>query len=123
NLAGGIWLNAADGVLNPARYAQAAAVMAGAIDEVELAGRRIPVRVIKQWFENYGLVGQGAFAKEVRERALTEEAQQALAALQGAAFSKVAYYAKHPFQASREFGELTDTYTRMVNFLLHPDNG
>src|SRR5690606_33353687 len=63
NLAGGIWLNAADGVLNPARYAQAAAVMAGAIDEVELAGRRVPVRVIKQWFENYGLVGQGAFSK------------------------------------------------------------
>src|SRR5690606_40886995 len=123
NLAGGIWLNAADGVLNPARYAQAAAVMAGAIDEVELAGRRVPVRVIKQWVENYGLVGQGAFSKEVRDRALTKEAQQALAALHRAGFSKVAYYAKHPFQTSREFGELTDSYIRMVKFLHHLDNG
>jgi len=131
NLAGGIFLNAADGVINPGRYAQATALMIeagagfgkGVLREIELAGRRVPAKVVWEWFEDAGLPGQGMYRSMIREMSLTQEAQRTISALEHGGLGKVAYIARHPFQSLREFGEAGDTWNRLTNFLHHLDQG
>jgi hypothetical protein len=123
NFLGNIWLNMADGMFNPLRYTQAAALLFNKLDNVELAGRKIPANVVLKWFEDYGLKGQGMFHEIAREKKLTEEAKKALDVLEKGGFGRVMYFAKHPFVASREFGENVDTLSRLANFLHHLDQG
>lgn len=123
NFLGNIWLNIADGMFNPLRYTQAAALLFNKLDNVELAGRKIPANVVLKWFEDYGLKGQGMFREVARERKLTEEAKKALDILERSGFGKVMYFVRHPFTASRELGENVDTLSRLANFLHHLDQG
>ncbi len=131
NLAGSIFLNMCDGLWNPGRYHQATAALVEAasgfagkvLPELELAGRRVPTRVVMEWFENAGLPGQGVFRAMLRERKLTEEATRAIAALKRGGMAKVAYFARHPFEALRGVGETADTWNRLANFLHHLDQG
>lgn len=125
NFIGNVFLNIADGVFNPMRYPQAAAILSGAIPYVEIAGRRVPVNVVKEWFGMYALKGQGSFREALHgsTRAVTEDAARMLAALERNGLQKVAYWARHPFEGSRLIGEKTDSLSRMANFLHHLDSG
>lgn len=123
NFLGNIWLNMADGMFNPSRYTQAAALLFNKLDNVELAGRKVPANVVLKWFEDYGLKGQGMFHEVARERKLTEEAKKALDILERSGFGKVMYFVKHPFESSRRLGENVDTLSRLANFLHHLDQG
>ncbi len=125
NFIGNVFLNIADGMTNPDRYSQAFGVLTGILPEVELAGRRVPSQVVRDWFEKEALKGQGLFREAMHgtTKRVTEEAAKMLQALERGGFGKVAYYVRHPFEASREFGEATDSLGRMANFLHHLDRG
>ncbi|MEW6726915.1 MAG: transglycosylase SLT domain-containing protein [Bacillota bacterium] len=123
NFIGNVFLNVADGMLNPLRYPQAAAVLAESLPYVELAGRQVPTKVVKEWFAREALRGQGMFQEAAGTRTVTEEAARMLDALQRNGFQHVAYWTRHPFEASRAFGEHTDSLGRMANFLHHLDRG
>ncbi|MFZ5634169.1 MAG: transglycosylase SLT domain-containing protein [Bacillota bacterium] len=123
NFIGNVFLNIADGMGNPLRYPQAAAVLTEAIPYVEIAGRQVPTKVVKECFAREALRGQGMFMEAAGARTVTEEAVRMLQALQRNGFQNVAYWARHPFSASRAFGEHTDSLGRMANFLHHLDSG
>lgn len=123
NFVGNVHLNIADGVGNPLRYPQAVAVLTEAVPAVKLAGRMVPTKVIKEWFQKEALKGQGMFREAAGTFKVTTEAAQMMAALERSGLGKVAYWARHPFSASRAFGEHTDSLGRMANFLHHLDSG
>lgn len=124
NAIGNVFLNIADGVLNPSRYIQAMAVYSGALPYVTLNGRRIPSNVVLDWFEKEALKGQGMFRESLHgtTKGLTKEAERMINALNSRGYN-VRYYLRHPFEASREFGEATDSIGRLANFLHHLDTG
>ncbi len=122
NAAGNVFLNMGDGLTNPQRYTQSAAALLGKLDDIELAGRRVPARVVLDQFLKRGLGGQGMFAEAAKgTMGVTDEAARTLEMLQRSGFQKVAYWVQHPFEASRAFGESTDTVGRLANFLHNLD--
>lgn len=123
NFIGNVFLNIADGVGNPMRYPQAVAVLTEALPFVEVAGRQVPTKVVKEWFGREALTGQGMFMEAAGTQTVTQEAARMLGALQRSGVQSVAYWSKHPFEASRKLGENTDSVGRMANFLHHLDNG
>jgi hypothetical protein len=123
NFIGNVFLNIADGVGNPLRYPQAVAVLTEAIPYVEIAGRQVPTKVVKEWFAREALRGQGMFSEAAGTQTVTQEAARMLQALQRNGFQGIAYWARHPFEGSRKLGENTDSVSRMANFLHHLDSG
>jgi len=124
NAIGNVFLNIADGMMDPSRYAQAMAVYHGVLPHVSIAGRRVPTSVVMDWFEREALRGQGMFRESLHgtTKAVTKEAERMLNELDKWGY-KVRYYIRHPFEASREFGEATDSISRLANFLHHLDRG
>jgi len=127
NFVGNVWLNMADGMLNPARYSQAAAVLNRWVGHVEINGRKVPTNVVNKWFEDLGLKGQGMFSEVAGQQKLTDEARKAIEALDSAGFSNVKYFLKNPvkgvLKGSHQFGENVDSLSRMTSFLHHLDRG
>jgi hypothetical protein len=124
NAIGNVFLNIADGMMNPGRYAQALAVYSGVLPHVNLAGKRVPSSAVLDWFEREALKGQGMFRESLhgRTKGVTEQAARMINALEKRGYN-VRYYLRHPFEASREFGEATDSIGRLANFLHHLDSG
>ena len=125
NFMGNVFLNMADGIFNPLRYPQAVAVLTDALPFVEIGGRQVPTKIIRELFNVEGLAGQGVFREALHgsTRGVTDEAARMLAALERGGFGKVSYWVRHPFETSRAIGEQTDSVSRMVNFLYHMNRG
>jgi hypothetical protein len=123
NFIGNVFLNIADGVGNPMRYPQAVAVLTETLPYVEIAGRQVPTKAVKEWLAREALKGQGMFSEAASTGTVTQEAAKMLQALQRSGVQSVAYWARHPFEASRKLGENTDSVSRMANFLHHLDSG
>ena len=134
NLSGNIWLNLADGVSNPGRYAQAAAVLSGKVKEVELNGVKWTSEQLMKAFNDAGLAGQGIFHEAQGSGRLASQAEQTVARMDhpigSLAQQLIPGQAGHrlgPIDAamnlSRAFGEKTDSWGRMTNFLHKLDLG
>lgn len=134
NFTGNIWLNIADGVWNPARYAQSAAVLARKVGSVELAGTRYTTDDILRRFDEYGLRGQGIFHEVGGPGQYPAQAERILQGRESSFGTKLGQAVipskSRPLgivdtagHGSRVVGETADSYGRMTNFLHHLDLG
>lgn len=133
NAVGNAWLLAADGIVNPARYEQSAALLLGKLPHVELNGILVSRDDIIRWFEDAGLPGQGQFHETAGAQRLATMATQRTRNLDQPWMSRardaVEVKKGHlgiidtALSGSRKLGEETDSFFRMTAFLHWLDNG
>ena len=140
NTAGATWLNIADGVVNPLRYAQGAVAWFAPhlLPEMNIYGKVWKTQDLVNDFKSFSLQGQGIFHEVSGPGQYASQAEHLLrqreVPLGQRALEAMAPSAKHPlapitapmnaiFTKGRQFGEASDSYMRFVNWLHHLDLG
>lgn len=126
NALGNIFLNWTDGLTNPRYYSDAAKILKNPKSvELMINGKPVKGTILRQLFEQEGLVGQGAFA---RLRGNTSTTKNAISMAENIGMlpkggTKLSRAVNTLKTAPRQFGETVDTVGRLANFLYHLDKG
>lgn len=126
NALGNIFLNWTDGLTNPRYYSDAVRILKNPKSvELMINGKPVKGTILRQLFEQEGLVGQGAFSKlrgniSTTKNAISMAEDIGMLPKEGTKLSRAVNTLK---TAPRQLGETVDTVGRLANFLYHLDKG